>query len=115
MGKDLPQKDGRTPLLLGMKKLGMCEVTMNHVLSMKNLSDALVLLYIDDNFMDAEEHDIEWTANQLDDRFMCKDIEWLSPGKEIDCLGMQLFQTSNFTGFHLEKYIMKTLQSVGVV
>ena len=80
----------------------------------EELSDALVLLYIDDNFMDAEEHDIEWTANQLDDRFMCKDIEWLSPGKEIDCLGMQLFQTSNFTGFHLEKYIMKTLQVLGL-
>ena len=78
-------------------------------------SDALVLLYVDDNFMDVEEHDIEWTAKQLDVRFMCKDVEWLSPGKEIDCLGMQMFQTSKFTGFYLQKYVMKDFTDIGIV
>ena len=77
-------------------------------------SDSLVLLYTDDNFIDADEGDIKWTAEQLDDRFDCKDIEWLQPGVEIDCLGMQLFQTDDFTGFHLEKYIHKTLGILGL-
>lgn len=75
-----------------------------------DLSDSLVLLYTDDNFMDAEEADIEWTCNQLDDRFMCKDVEMLLPGCELDCLGMQLFQTMEYTGYYLEKYIEKTLE-----
>ena len=78
------------------------------------VSDALVLLYTDDNFMDADEADIEWTADMLDDRFDCRDIEWLRPGDELDCLGMQLFQTVKFTGYHLEKYIAKTLQILGL-
>ena len=72
-------------------------------------SDALVLLYTDDNFMDADEEDIKWTSDQLDDRFMCRDIEWLHSGTELDCLGMQLFQSEHFTGYHLQKYIAKTL------
>jgi hypothetical protein len=32
-------------------------------------SDSLVLLYTDDNFMDAEEEDIQWTGDQFDERF----------------------------------------------
>ena len=73
------------------------------------VSDALVLLYTDDNFMDADEEDINWTSNQLDERFMCRDIEWLQPETELDCLGMQLFQSEHFTGYHLQKYVTKTL------
>ena len=77
-------------------------------------SDSLVLLYTDDNFIDADEEDINWTSDQLDKRFMCKDAEWLSTGEELDCLGMQLFQTQGHTGFYLQTYIEKTLKILGL-
>ena len=77
-------------------------------------SDALVLLYTDDNFLDAEEGDVDWTCEQLDDRFMCRDAEWLAPGNDLDCLGMQLFQTDSHTGYYLENYILKTLEILGM-
>lgn len=77
-------------------------------------SDALVLLYTDDNFLDADEADIQWTSDQLDNRFKCRDTEWLVPNEELDCLGMQLFQTDRFIGFYLEKYIHKTLEILGL-
>ena len=73
-------------------------------------SDSLVLLYTDDNFIDADEENISWTSDQLDKRFMCKGAEWLSTNEELDCLGMQLFQTTGYTGYYLQKYIEKTLQ-----
>ena len=41
---------------------------------------------------------------------MCKDAEWLNPGGELDCLGMQLFQTDGYIGYYHQKYIEKTLQ-----
>lgn len=47
-------------------------------------TDTLMLLYTDDNFYDAEEADIVKINNLLEDRFECKDIEWLEPGAELD-------------------------------
>ena len=77
------------------------------------LTDALVLLYTDDNFLDGDEEDITDIDGALDDRFQCKDIEWLEEDIDLDYLGMQLFQTSTHTGFCLELYINKTLQILG--
>jgi hypothetical protein len=73
-------------------------------------SNALVLLYTDDNFMDAQKDEIHELDQALDDRFACKDIEMLTNNNELDYLGLQLFQTNTHTGFYLEKYIIKTLQ-----
>ena len=77
-------------------------------------NDALSLLYIDDNFIDAEEEDIKILDERLDDRFDCRDIEWLSTGEELDYLGLQLFQTQTHTGYWLEKYILGTLKILGL-
>ena len=77
-------------------------------------TDTLVLLYTDDNFYDAEESDIVKINNLLEDRFECKNIEWLEPGSELDYLGLQLFQTSTHIGYYHEKYIFKALQIIGV-
>ena len=79
----------------------------------EELYDALVLLWTDDNFMDAEEQEIKWIDSQLDHRFKCQDIEWLSPGKELDYIGMQLFQTKTHTRYCLEKYVEMTLKTLG--
>ena len=77
-------------------------------------ADTLALLYTDDNFFDAEEQDVLKINHKLEDRFDCKDIEWLEQDSELDYLGLQLFQTRTFTGFCLEKYILKTLNILGV-
>ena len=78
------------------------------------MADTLVLLYIDVNFFDAEEQDILKINHKLEDRFDCKDMEWLERDNELDYLGLQLFQTSTFTGFYMEAYVLKTLNILGV-
>ena len=78
------------------------------------LHDALVLLWTDDNFIDAEEDSILWTNNQLDTRFDCRGLEWLiHKGPDLDYIGMQMFQTEKFTALCLEIYIKKTLDILG--
>jgi hypothetical protein len=81
---------------------------------LNELIDALVLLWTDDNFIDAEEDAFAWTDEKLDSRFDCTGLEVLSPGIELDYVGMQMFQTHKFTALCLTNYIMKTLKILGL-
>ena len=81
---------------------------------LNTINDTLVLLWTDDNFIDAEEDEITLIAEQLNTRFDCKGLEILSPGIELDYIGMQLFQTQKHTALCLETYIHKTLEILGL-
>ena len=48
--------------------------------------DLLLLLYVDDCLVDGQEEDINWIFDLLDNRFDCKEGEWLS----ADDLGMEI-------------------------
>ena len=78
------------------------------------IQDILILLWTDDNFIDAEEAEIKWTDEKLDSRFDCTNLEVLSPGIELDYIGMQMFQTEKFTALCLTDYIRKTLMILGL-
>ena len=77
------------------------------------LHGTLVLLWTDDNFIDAGEDSILWVDKQLDNRFDCRGLEWLIEGPDLDYIGMQMFQTEKFTALCLEIYIKKTLDILG--
>jgi hypothetical protein len=81
---------------------------------LNEVRDILVLLWTDDNYIDAEEDEVKFTDEKLDGRFDCTGLEILMPSTEIDYVGMQMFQTIKFTGLCLEKYIEKTLLILGL-
>ena len=42
--------------------------------------DVLLLKYVDDLMYDGEEDDVQWSDDRLEDRFDCKDTDWLNYG-----------------------------------
>ena len=52
--------------------------------------DLLLLLYVDDCLVDGQEEDINWIFELLDNRFECKEIEWLSAESPLDYLGTEI-------------------------
>jgi hypothetical protein len=77
--------------------------------------DVLSLLYVDDNLLDGEEDDIKWAAAKLDERFDCKDLDWLSPGPSaLDYLGMEISQDAIYTYINMRVYILNALKHLGL-
>ena len=76
--------------------------------------DLLDLVFVDDNFLDGEEDDINWASDQIGDRFECKELEWLQPnGPPLDYLGMELYQTDTHVSISMETYIVNCLDYMG--
>jgi len=72
--------------------------------------DALILTFVDDNFIDAEEDDIEWTSQRITDRFECKDLDIVPlTGEPVDFLGMLMSMTPERTYLSMEDYINNSL------
>ena len=68
--------------------------------------DVLLLTYVDDLMYDGEEDDISHCDNRLEDRFDCKDTEWLEPNMTVlDYLGMGLLMSSTHLHLSMEAYI----------
>lgn len=77
--------------------------------------DLLNLWFVDDSLLDAEEDSVQWGSDLLDNRFDCKDIEWLIPnGPPLDYLGMLLRQDSEYVHLSMETYILNTLELLGI-
>ena len=76
---------------------------------LQEVRDVLSLLWTDDNMIDGEEDDIQWTSDLLDERFKCQATEWLVVGTDVDYLGMEVFLDSLYIGLCMQKYITKTL------
>ena len=76
--------------------------------------DLLNLSYVDDNFMDGEEDSILWASALLEDRFDCKELEWLEPNATpLDYLGMELTMNTLRTDIGMEAYITNCLEVLG--
>ena len=79
--------------------------------------DVLNLTFVDDNFIDADEDDINWTAKAITDRFKCKDLEWVElDGTPVDYLGMHISvdaMDSMRTYLSMEHYIANCLEILG--
>ena len=76
--------------------------------------DLLILVYVDDNYMDAEEDSIHAGSEMLSDRFDCKELEWLNADMQpLDYLGMELLMSSYRMYVSMEKYIHYCLEALG--
>ena len=53
---------------------------------------------------------ISWATSQIAERFDCKDIEWLAPGKPLDYLGMDIIQDDVRTYINMSSYITTMLE-----
>lgn len=72
--------------------------------------DLLALVYVDDTFYDGEEEEIYEAAENLDDRFDWKDLEWVSTdGTPSDYIGMELSMNDQHVWLGMTTY---TLQAV---
>ena len=66
----------------------------------------LLLTYVDDCMIDGEESDVHWADNHLEDRFDCKDTDWLTSDMEpMDCLGMTLHLSNSRIFLSMKTYI----------
>jgi hypothetical protein len=77
--------------------------------------DLLILTYVDDMFQDGEEDAISWGSDLLDERFECKDTEWLVPNSEpLDFLGMSLSMDDDRIHLSMSAYILDTLAVLNI-
>ena len=75
--------------------------------------DLVSLLWVDDDLMDGDEESIQWASDRMDDRFDCKDLEWLEPnGDKLDYLGMEISQDDLYTYMSMCQYIANCVNSV---
>ena len=72
--------------------------------------DLLALLYVDDCLEDGEEDDVNWLSNQLDERFDCKDLEYLNVGDPLDYLGITITLDDKYLYTSMGDYIRKCVK-----
>ena len=75
--------------------------------------DLLIILYVDDCLADGYEDDINWIFQLMDERFSCKDAEWLDIESPMDYLGMDISQDDEFIYLSMAKYIDTALELLG--
>ena len=75
--------------------------------------DLLLLLYVDDCLVDGEEEDIKWIFDLLDERFACKDGEWLDQDTPLDYLGMEMSLDADHIYLSMSNYIQNTIKLLG--
>ena len=69
--------------------------------------------YVDDCLADGHEDDINWIFHLMDERFACKDAEWLDIESPLDYLGMDISQDDEFIYLSMAKYIDTALDLLG--
>ena len=75
-------------------------------------SDLLDVLFVDDNMFDGEEDDINWINDEMNARFDCKGLEWLSPDTPQDHLGMDMSMDEEYMYLCMSNYIDKCLEAL---
>ena len=60
--------------------------------------DIVNILWVDDDLMDGEEDVIIWASDKLDNRFDCKDLDWVKAnGPKKDYIGTEISQDDKYT------------------
>ena len=80
---------------------------------LSDIMEMLSILFVDDNILDGETDDIHAMANRMNNRFECRDLEWLSPTSRVDILGIDTCQDSDYTYMNMHNYILKALVAMG--
>ena len=76
--------------------------------------DLTLLLYVDDILADGEPADVDWIMTLLEERFNCKDREYLTVNEALDYLGMLISMDSENIYLSMEKYIDNVCQILGI-
>ncbi len=74
--------------------------------------DLLILMYVDDFFLDGDEEDIIWFCDRMEGRFDCKPTEWLDLGEDLDYLGQEIILTKTHLHLSMFKYIQDLVDLV---
>ena len=67
--------------------------------------DLLMVLYVDDQFVDGYQTDVDWYYSLLAKRFKIKPPQFLAPDNPLDHLGMGIFCTDSHIYLTMERYI----------
>ena len=72
--------------------------------------DLLLLLYVDDCYLDGHDRDIRWIDQLMDKKFKCKELEWLEEGSSIDFLGVDVSMNRGYVSMSMPRYVTKFLE-----
>ena len=76
--------------------------------------DLVVVVYVDDILCDGKKEDIKWFFKKLEDRFECKESEWLTEDNPLDFLGMDISMDKNNVYLSMGSYITRMLDIMGI-
>ena len=74
--------------------------------------DLTLVVYVDDILADGLAPDVDWIFNLLDERFDCKDADYLTPTTPLDYVGIEVEQTEDRIYIHMDKYIRGCLAAL---
>ena len=78
-------------------------------------TNMIVLLYVDDLWMDAMETEIDDFVINLRKRFQCKELQKLKPGQPLDYLGMEVaIDSTDSITIGMPKYTDKLVVFMGL-
>ena len=74
--------------------------------------DVVLCVYVDDTFIDVlgGSEDAQWFLTEFMQRFECNDPEFLTVGKPIDFIGIDLHMTEDGHYMSMESYVRETLR-----
>ena len=76
--------------------------------------DLLVLTFVDDCYADGEPDDVDWFFKLLEERFHCKEEEYVLSDAPQDYLGMVIMEDYEGTYLSMEPYIEGTLKILNI-
>ena len=76
--------------------------------------DLLVLTFVDDCYADGEPDDVDWFFKLLEERFHCKEEEYVLSDAPQDYLGMVIMEDKEGTYLSMEPYIEGALKILNI-
>jgi hypothetical protein len=76
--------------------------------------DLLVLLYVDDVMASGEREDVDWIFTELEERFECKDADFITDDTPQDYLGMIVAQSEEWVYLSMSNYIKNACEILNI-
>ena len=76
--------------------------------------DLALVVYVDDVLADGERTQVDWIFQLMDERFDCKDAEYLTKETPLDYVGIEVEMTDERIYMHMDKYIQNCIQALNL-
>ena len=76
--------------------------------------DLLVMTYVDDCIVDGTPEDVEWFLRELQERFQCKDTEYITPESPVDYLGIDVSMDDERIYMCMLSYIDNAIKALNI-